>query len=156
MRYAVIEGNSVINVIDAEEGFALDGYELVQSDTAGPGWVYENGVFSPPSLEQTDPPSPVETPPQLIACALRIQVEAGEVQAVSGAFRVAAIMMIDHGTFLVIFFSNLGATEPFLVPNNGISSSIVEWGEDYAVIETRDAAGALITPACFGFSLYNF
>lgn len=49
MRYAVIDGSHVINVIEADEGFVLDGYELVQSDEAGPGWCYADGVFSPPS-----------------------------------------------------------------------------------------------------------
>lgn len=148
--------------------------EIEETDGAPPGWTRtqppalgegQYAVWSgqwvvvedlPSPTTETDGPSPVAKPPQMVGCALRIIVDGGEVQAVGGAFRVAAIMGMGEGTFLAVFSESIGQDEPFLVPNNGISSSIIEWGEEYAVIETRDAAGELITPAQFGFSLYNF
>jgi len=58
-RYAIIDGVDVINVIEYENapenpppGFSGN-IIAVQSDTAGPGWKYENGVFI-----NTNPPSP--------------------------------------------------------------------------------------------------
>jgi hypothetical protein len=58
-RYAIIHGINVINVIEYENppgdpppGFAAP-IVAVQSDIAGPGWIYENGVFSDPT-----PPAP--------------------------------------------------------------------------------------------------
>jgi len=53
-RYAIIDGINVVNVIEYEsqpiqpiEG--LDpSYIAVKSDVAGPGFTYENGVFTPP------------------------------------------------------------------------------------------------------------
>jgi hypothetical protein len=53
-RYAIIDGINVVNVINYEsqptspiEG--LDpSYIAVQSDVAGPGFTYKNGIFTPP------------------------------------------------------------------------------------------------------------
>lgn len=63
-RYAIIDGINVVNVIDylsppgnPPPGFPAN-YIAVQSDTAGPGWTYEDGIFTAP------PPPPV--PPMTI------------------------------------------------------------------------------------------
>lgn len=58
MRTAVIDGQSVVNVIEAEPGFDLPGFLLVPTETAGPGWTYDpvSGEFSPP------PPQPEPVP----------------------------------------------------------------------------------------------
>jgi hypothetical protein len=103
------------------------------------------------------PPPPSDQEPTRIACALRVPVIDDEVQAVGGPYRLAAMLYMDVGTFLAIFTQNLGASIPFLVPNNGVSIEITDWGGDYAMIEVRDhAGGSLITPQSFGFSLYEF
>ena len=53
-RYAIIQNGLVINVIEYESqpttpppGFE-NGYEAVQSDLAGPGFSYANGIFTAP------------------------------------------------------------------------------------------------------------
>lgn len=51
MRTAVIDGTSVVNVIEAEAGFELPGFLLVPTDTAGPGWSYIEGEFIAPPPE---------------------------------------------------------------------------------------------------------
>ena len=58
-RYAIIDGINVVNVIEYENtpgnpppGFPKT-FIAVQSDTAGPGWLYENGQFTDPT-----PPAP--------------------------------------------------------------------------------------------------
>lgn len=56
MRTAVIDGTKVVNVIESEPGFELPGFLLVPTDTAGPGWSYVDGEFSPP------PPQPEPVP----------------------------------------------------------------------------------------------
>lgn len=56
MRTAVIDGTKVVNVIEAGPGFELPGFLLVPTETAGPGWSYEDGEFSPP----TEPELPLE------------------------------------------------------------------------------------------------
>lgn len=48
MRTAVIDGNKVVNVIEAEPGFELPGFLLVPTDAAGPGWSYVDGEFVAP------------------------------------------------------------------------------------------------------------
>lgn len=65
MRYAIIDGINVINVIDYDEqptnpppGFD-EPIIAVQSDSAGPGWTYVDGQF-------ISPPTPTPTPEQLI------------------------------------------------------------------------------------------
>jgi hypothetical protein len=66
MRYAIIDGINVINVIDYDEqpSNPPPGFEepiiAVQSDTAGPGWTYVDGVFIAPYV-------PPPTPEELIA-----------------------------------------------------------------------------------------
>jgi hypothetical protein len=59
-RYAIVDGETVINVIDYEiaPSNPPSGFEnpiiAVQSDLAGPDWTYINGEFvSPPVLQPT-------------------------------------------------------------------------------------------------------
>ena len=66
MRYAIIDGINIINVIDYDTppSNPPPGFEspiiAVQSDTASPGWTYVNGQF-------IAPPVPAPTPEELIA-----------------------------------------------------------------------------------------
>lgn len=53
-RYAIVKDGLVVNVIEYESqpttpppGFE-DGYVAIQSDVAGPGYTYANGIFTPP------------------------------------------------------------------------------------------------------------
>jgi hypothetical protein len=71
-KYAIVDTNTnlVINVIQYENqpnnpppGFSPETI-AVQSDTAGPGWTYVNGQFTPPS-------SPAPTPDELLAACKR-------------------------------------------------------------------------------------
>ena len=60
IRYAIIEGTLVANIIEEREGFTFPGLTLVPMPDGlpiGPGWFYENGEFIAP------PPSP-EPPPK--------------------------------------------------------------------------------------------
>jgi hypothetical protein len=63
MRYAIIDGSTVVNVIDYDAapdnpppGFD-DPVIAVQSDTAGPGWLYDGKIFTDPT-----PPAPQHAP----------------------------------------------------------------------------------------------
>ena len=61
MRYAIIDGVNVINVIDYDEppSNPPSGFEsniiAVQSDVAGPDWTYVDGQFIAPVLPEPDP-----------------------------------------------------------------------------------------------------
>ena len=87
-KYAIIQGNDVINVIEYESdpgnpppGFE-DGIIAVQSDVAGPGWTYESGQF-------VEPPMPAPTPKELLdrckqkAQALLYQTDWSEIPSVN-------------------------------------------------------------------------
>lgn len=54
-RFAKISGNTVVDAIVAEPGFSIPGFDLVQSNTAGPGDTYDpqTGSFTKP-----EPPPP--------------------------------------------------------------------------------------------------
>ena len=49
MRIAIIRDGVVLNVIIAGEDFVPDeGYVAVETDIAGPGWLYEGTDFTEP------------------------------------------------------------------------------------------------------------
>ena|SRR5687768_3537834 len=54
MRMAVIDGTTVINIIEAREGFDLSGFTVVPAGNANIGDKYIDGVFSlpPESLDE--------------------------------------------------------------------------------------------------------
>ncbi|MGS1093119.1 hypothetical protein ACVCNR_00860 [Aquamicrobium terrae] len=55
-RYAVIDGTTVENIIEAEEGFELPRKLLVlAAEGADIGGTYEDGVFTPPPPPPTQP-----------------------------------------------------------------------------------------------------
>lgn len=51
-KYAVIKNKVIVNLIDAEEGFSLDGFELVEeTEATGQAHIsgtYKDGVFIMP------------------------------------------------------------------------------------------------------------
>jgi len=55
MKYAIIENGIVVNVVLAD---AAMGQNWVQSDVAGPGWTYSNGVLAAPVIPT--PPAVVD------------------------------------------------------------------------------------------------
>ena len=62
MRYAIIDGQNVINAVDYENppgnpppGFP-ENYIAIQNDTAAPGWLYINGEFVDPNPPPPPPP----------------------------------------------------------------------------------------------------
>lgn len=59
MRIAVIDGENVVNVIEAEPGFELPGFLLVAAGAAGPGWRYIDGEFVAPDPEPESVPQSV-------------------------------------------------------------------------------------------------
>ncbi|MDR0273871.1 MAG: hypothetical protein LBI48_00705 [Burkholderiaceae bacterium] len=64
MKYALINGGAVVNVIEAEAGFAatLTGYDaVIASNEAGIGWTWDGAQFAPPPAPpQADPPPPTQ------------------------------------------------------------------------------------------------
>ncbi|WP_442592458.1 hypothetical protein ACSBPU_05525 [Parapusillimonas sp. JC17] len=60
MRTAVIDGTQVVNVIEAGPEFTLPGFLLVPTETAAPGWTYEDGEFVPPEPEPIPVPQEIE------------------------------------------------------------------------------------------------
>ena len=57
MRYAIIENNTVTNVIEADG--ALPGLEMAPAGEASIGWGYTDGVFTPPPPQPTPVPTSV-------------------------------------------------------------------------------------------------
>lgn len=84
-RTAQIDGNSVvINIIDAPQGFTLDGFLLVASATAQRGDLYDElgGTFS-------HPVTPAPVPPVVTMAQARI--------ALSRAGKLAAVQSVVDG-----------------------------------------------------------
>ncbi len=66
IRHAIIKDGIVINTVEYDTihsgkppGFE-EGTTAIQNDTASPGWLYENGVFTDPT--PPPPPLPVAAP----------------------------------------------------------------------------------------------
>lgn len=51
MRKVVVENrtNRIVNVIEAEDGFEIEGHTLIADQKAGPGWSYDGSAFTPPA-----------------------------------------------------------------------------------------------------------
>ncbi|WP_439561164.1 DUF4376 domain-containing protein [Roseinatronobacter sp.] len=60
-KYAIVEGGVVVNVARADAPLGPDWFE---TQDAGPGWLYEDGVFSPP-------PEVLPSQEDLIAAVIR-------------------------------------------------------------------------------------
>ena len=80
MRTAVLDGNKVVNVIEAGPGFELPGFLLVAADGAGPGWGYIDGGFVPPAL-----PAPAVPQSVTMRQARRYLLNIGRLQDVDAA-----------------------------------------------------------------------
>lgn len=91
MRYAVVDGQAVVNVILAEPGFELDGFTLIELGTrenVAPGWAYRDDQFIGPSGQGAAPAQPSDPPPDPVdvlaqlaalqdwAAAIQLQVDA--------------------------------------------------------------------------------
>jgi hypothetical protein len=52
MRIAIIENGVVLNAIIVDQDYVVDGgLEAVESDVAGPGWLFDGQTFTPPTVE---------------------------------------------------------------------------------------------------------
>lgn len=69
-RLAQIDGGVVVNVIVAAPDFTIEGYTLVETAVAGPGWTYADGVFSPPPPVAVVAPVPASVTPRQLRLAL--------------------------------------------------------------------------------------
>lgn len=58
-KYAVIKNGSIVNLIEADETFVLDGFDLIEETTktgeAHISGTFENGVFVPPVYSTGEP-----------------------------------------------------------------------------------------------------
>lgn len=163
----IVDGEEVILPVTAEQDMSTRELEALGLYVVGQAEEPEGSIRIGATLIDVDgrpylsltfaePQPPVEAEPVRIACALRVSVEDDAVMSVGGSFRVAGMVYLGTGTFLTVFSQPLGSVEPYVIPNNGFSITIAEWGNDYAVLEIRDhAGGSLITPPLFGFSLYQ-
>lgn len=65
-KFAVIENNTVVNVIVADAGFLLDGFVLVElagDSLVSPGWGYQDGEFIAAPEPEVVPHDVLPTPP---------------------------------------------------------------------------------------------
>lgn len=100
MRYAVVQGQSVVNIIvwDGAEGWEPgDGQTLVATEDAGIGWTYADGMFSEPP----PPEEPEASAEPVRITRLRLKNELltpAELLAYNKAKRdVAALTAADYG-----------------------------------------------------------
>lgn len=157
MRYAVIEGTAVVNVIEAEEGFTLDGFTLVQTDTAGPGWTFHPGIetFSPP--ETAEPHQALPKNPALYAAAT-VHVEDAVVTNITANWnwRIAGCIWLDVGEYYVFLSEEIadaaymakawdGAHRCFITDSNKFSDSFI--------VSVKDASGTPADPECFSLEV---
>lgn len=86
-RYAVINGTLVENVIVATTAPTIAGRLVVQSDTAGPGDTFSNGVFTPRVVTALETRA-AASQARLISSRARLQQirDVGAAQSSGGAF----------------------------------------------------------------------
>ncbi|GKX56362.1 hypothetical protein SOASR030_24740 [Leminorella grimontii] len=89
MKYAIVNGQGIVeNVVIADDTSAFDitGLYVVEVDAAGPGWIYQDGKFSPPPE------------PELTGAELHVAAE-GEKLARLQAANVIIAMLADAVEF---------------------------------------------------------
>lgn len=81
MRYAIIDAGIVINVAEADEPLADN---WVQSDTASPGWLYDDQTeeFSPPLSAQ---PRPLIVITDIVCDDQNAAIQPGDVTCAAGS-----------------------------------------------------------------------
>ncbi len=99
-RYAVVaeDGGSVVNVIEAAEGFVMEGATLVPDDgTARIGGVWDGAAFLPPANEPVPVPRVISRRQLLIALAAAgfISAEEALAAAQTGAVPTAIASIFD-------------------------------------------------------------
>lgn len=104
-RFAVISAGVVVNTIVAPEGYELEGYELVASDTARIGQLYVDGEFN------DAPPAPLPVPDEIsdrqFFHALALTGEISEAEA------LAAVKTGDPPAAMEAFLVSLPAEDQF-------------------------------------------
>jgi hypothetical protein len=100
VRYAVVagDGGSVVNVIEAAEGFVVEGATLVPDDgTARIGGVWDGAAFLPPANEPVPVPRVITRRQLLIALAAAgfISAEEALAAAQTGAVPAAIAGIFD-------------------------------------------------------------
>ncbi|MFM2042129.1 MAG: hypothetical protein RLY86_705 [Pseudomonadota bacterium] len=68
MKYAIVNGSRVLNVVLADPQYAAAQGWLPCPDNAAPGWSFQSGVFSPPD------PAPEPVPPEVTRTQLRLSM----------------------------------------------------------------------------------
>ena len=85
MKYAIIENGVVVNTALADGPIAPN---WVQTDTAGIGWAYENGVFTAPII------APITAKRSITVLAFRSRFTQAEKQAIYTAAKTSVDVQI--------------------------------------------------------------
>lgn len=162
-RYALVADGVVVNVILLDQPTDItppNGHTLVlANDDVSPGWEYDGNDFTNPNPPQEpEPPEPGTVPPRLVASALSIVVDNGDVAAVEGSYNLVGAAYMDVGTYLVLFMTEQPDTEYYVQINGGAPCmEITDKGTDYIIVTAKDAVGgAAVDPSQFGVQVYRF
>lgn len=93
MRYQIIENGKVINTAVAD---SPQGDNWIESDVAGPGWLYQDGIFSaPPVVIQNTVPAKVtrRQARQALLLAGKLSMVEPAINAIPDATQRALIMI---------------------------------------------------------------
>lgn len=109
-RTAVIDSNEVVtNVINAPDGFVVEGFTLVATEVAQTGYVYDSthGTFAPPIVVPPEPTYPDVSQNVFIALAMAV---GGLTNAKLAA--IAADTSTDVRAFWLMFSLAISISKP--------------------------------------------
>ncbi|PZA12475.1 hypothetical protein DNX69_10905 [Rhodopseudomonas palustris] len=99
---------------------------------------------------------PVSQPPRVVASAMGITVENGDVAAIRGSYNIAAALYLGVGQVMLLFFVALADDDYFVVvQGHPFSTAASETTADHFIVETKDGAGDLVDPSCLSIQVYK-
>lgn len=132
--------------------------EGLRVDGAAAGWCNEDYKIEAFAWEVADPyqPEASTTPPRLIACAMGVTVNGGDIASIDAAFNLVAAIYLDIGQYMLLFLNpQPDAVYQPLVTGAAVRFSVIEKTSDYLIVEASDGVGAPSDAPVFNVQVYR-
>ncbi len=98
----------------------------------------------------------VASQPKIVAAAMSVTIDGGDVSALDGAFNIAAALYLGPGQFMLLLYNPLPDANYYVVAQGDlVACQPVERAPDYFTLETRNGSGDLADPSRLCVQVYK-